>query len=240
MQSPVEQVYWDDESPPSQSLGRYIAISGNTGSGKSTLLANVTAEVWKFRKKVIGINERILHHPILKLMFRFPTEYSFFVQSNFALQRAVMLYRWLSLGYTVIIERSHLDDPLFVDHHFKQGHMTQEEYECYYHFSKTIIQKIPDPDIYVFLDASPALSMSRLAKSEKSGERPEEFPTEIVKLEFVEAWHTAFQDHFRKLTDEQSRGARFRSTTFMRFEAEKQSEEIARHIVESFLKLGTE
>lgn len=223
----LEPSYWDDD--PNKlitSSGNYIAVSGNTGAGKSTLVKAIRDQLRQVNHKTIGINERVLHHPLLKLMFHFPKDYSFFIQLNFALQRSIILHRWLSLGYTVVIERSHFDDRLFVEHHYQKGHISLKEYETYMALSDTLNEKLPEPDIYVFLSAAPSLSMARLRRSEDSGERPKEFPDEEVKYTFVEAWHRAYENHFNRLKQEQDEGLRFKNTKFLKWNAETATEDL--------------
>jgi deoxyadenosine/deoxycytidine kinase len=232
LEDQLDHIYWnDDVEVPITRHGQYVSISGNTGAGKSTLVKAIRDKLTLSNQKVIGINERVLHHPLLKLMFGFPQEYSFIIQLNFAIQRYAILYRWLSLGYTVVIERSHLDDPLFVKNHFQMGHISLNEYESYKNLTGILSNKLPEPDIYVFLSASPSLSMTRLKISEKLGERPEEFPDENVKSSFVEAWYEAFEEHFKKLVAEQQKGVRFKATKFLKWGAETETDFIANEVI---------
>lgn len=200
--------------------GRYIAVSGNTGAGKSTLVRGI----WKHlgveqQDDAAGINERVLHHPLLRLMFSRPKEYALFVQLNFLLQRHALLYHWLYSGRSVVIERSHVDDRLFVESHAVLGNISAEEVAAYDQVASVLRNKLPDPDLYIYLDAPPALSMERLRTSEEAGERPREFPDEDTKRMYVEAWYQKYSEHYIRLIDQKNAGVSFSRTRFVRYDA---------------------
>src|SRR5215203_5785127 len=192
--------YWNTnwEAVP-RGGGKYIAITGNTGVGKSTLVAAIADRLKALRYPTIGINERAIHHPLLPLMFRQPSRYAFGVQLNFLLQRHLMLSRWLELGYHVVIERSHLDDRLYMETHLDDGNVSSAEFKAYEVLFNTLSLRLPDPDCLIFLDASPETCIERLTASEQNAERPREFSDEISKEHFVHAWHRKFYQHFANL-----------------------------------------
>ncbi len=196
--------YWDVNSESTGS-GFYISVSGNTGAGKSTLLKLITSYLKnKNIKKIKTINERVLHHPLLQLMFKNPSEYSYLIQLNFLIQRIVLIKRWIELGYFVVIERSHLDDSLFIDHHLKKNHISAEEHSIYMSLSKNLINKhVPDPDIMILLDVDPEVSYQRICEAEENGERPKEFPNEKTKIEYIDSWSLLYIDFFKRLENEE-------------------------------------
>src|ERR1035441_6450776 len=103
------QIWSDEERVENSHAGIYVAVSGNTGSGKSALIDAVVRLAQQRNIPVIGVNEREIHHPYLRLMFSDPGSFAFPIQVNFLLQRYLVLLRHLKLGHVVIIERSHLD-----------------------------------------------------------------------------------------------------------------------------------
>src|SRR5207237_2524349 len=106
---------WNAEAPPvSQGPSVYVAISGNTGAGKTTLISHVVDQARGKGHAVIGIGERSLHHPYLPRMFFDPERYAFPIQVNFMLQRHLVLLRQFERRCSVVIERSHFDDEMFV------------------------------------------------------------------------------------------------------------------------------
>jgi deoxyadenosine/deoxycytidine kinase len=193
---------WDDHG-----LGRglpkgdYIAVSGNTGSGKSTLVRRLSEELRKHHDLVIGIDERSLHHPFVDLMFHDPYRYALGVQLNFLIQRHLMLQRWLEAGCSVVMERSHLDDHLFIDHHLAHSHISQEEHAAYNMIAAALHRRTPLPDALVCLSVDAETSMNRLAASEAAGERSREFPNDEVKRTFVTSWAARYKEFHRTVSE---------------------------------------
>ena len=229
--------YWNNDVSVSNSQrGKYVAISGNTGSGKSTLIRIIRDKAEQAAINAIDIDERALHHPLLVLMFHFPKEYGLLIQLNFLVQRHLMLYRWLNIGYTVVMERSHLDDKLFVDNLLDERCITEEEYEAYVRLANVLDNKIPEPDIYVYLDVKPEVSIRRLKISEEEGERPKEFPDEKTKLSFVSSWYQRYNTLYSKLVAEKRDGVGFGNTHFLQWDAETDVDFMASEVIK-LLKL---
>jgi len=221
---------WPDvgalKSPPPQ-RGVYVGITGNTGCGKSTLVRHLTQRLKLNNPLVVGINERSFHHPLLQAMFFSPRRFAFGVQVNFALQRHLAVYAWLEAGYTVIIERCHLDDPIFVRHHFRMGHISSTEYFAYRTLSHSFRARLRVPDILVCLDASAKLSQERVTMAENAGERPHEFPNEETKWEFISGWAKAYQRHFSMLERLRRISSHYSEMNVIRFDAQLSTESIA-------------
>ena len=211
--------------------GRYVAVSGNTGAGKSTLVEAVVRRARALNVPAVGVNERALHHPLLRLMFAEPEVYAFGVQLNFLLQRHMVLLRWLRLGHVVVIERSHLDDGLFMEQHFEMGHVTAGERAAYLGLLSALNRKIPFPDVFVCLDVKPEMSMRRLARSEELGERPREFPDEATKYEYVKAWYKRIDEFHRRLTAAPAAGGGQPSPVVLQRSAEQDTASLAEEVI---------
>ena len=225
--------YWNsDPAARLKPSGTYVAVSGNTGSGKSTLVTALSRHLRARGEQAIGINERVLHHPLLPLMFHRPQQYAFGIQLNFLLQRHLILKRWLELGFTVVSERSHLDDRLYMETHLDEGNVTKDELAAYDLLFTTLGRSLPDPDYYIFLDAPAQLSIQRLTAAAQAGERPEEFPDDTSRQIFVAQWQRRFRRHFEGLTAAQAQG-RFRETCFLTWPAETPTLIILEHITSS-------
>lgn len=211
--------------------GTYIAVSGNTGAGKSTLVSALAQALQPTVSSVVSVNERSLHHPLLQLMFQDPPTFAYGIQLNFLLQRHLCLLRWLSLGYVVVIERSHLDDCLFMETHLAQANISQAEMDAYQQLAHVLFQRIQDPDILVYIDVPPEISMHRLEQAELSGERPREFPNDVVKERFVHAWYRKYYQHIQQLKSDAKAGKRFQHTAFIDLDGRRPTAECVHEVL---------
>ncbi|KRV46479.1 hypothetical protein AQ490_11310 [Wenjunlia vitaminophila] len=181
--------------------GVYVAVSGNTSAGKSTLVERVRRELTERGTQAVGISERLFHHRYLPLMFSRSDTYAFPVQLSFMLERHLVLLRNLELGRVVVMERSHLDDGLFVAEHIETGSVQPDQAAAYRELSAVLHRRVPAPDVLVLMNPRPEVSLARLAAAEAAGERPREFPDEDAKRRWVHRWHELYVDlheEFRK------------------------------------------
>ena len=228
--------YWntDIELPTNTFRGKYIAINGNTASGKSTLINTIRYLSRNHSMKLMCINERVLHHPLMKLQFHKPKEYAYLLQLNFMIQRRLLLKRWLNLGYHVVVERCHVDDRMFMDHHLRQDNITIAAYEAFSLLDQTNELKLPDPDYYIFLDVPTEIALSRLQSSEKMQERPQEFPDTKTQKQLIEEWNRMYHQYYERLINEKRKLIRCTNTTFLKWSAVQEVNQMAKQIL-SFL-----
>lgn len=193
---------YDDSTPVvGTSLGVYIALSGNTCAGKSGLVEAVCDGAGRLGLPAIGISERLFHHPYLQLMFSRPERYAFPIQLSFMLERHMVLLRNLELARTVIIERSHFDDRMFLEEHRQANRISTAQVTAYDELARVLHARLPAPDVLVLMNPHPEVSLARLALAEQRGERPREFPSEATKEAWVLAWHRQYEslhDEFRR------------------------------------------
>jgi deoxyadenosine/deoxycytidine kinase len=232
---------WDDTEENGGARGVYVAVSGNTASGKSSLVQSVVALARRRGISLIGVNERELDHPYLHLMFSQPKTFAFPLQVNFMLQRHMVLLRHLGLGHTIMIERSHLDDEMFVCEHLSAGNISIEQYEAYRLLARSLHAKLPLPDIMILLQASVDLSLARIEHSENVGERPEEFPDQSAKERWVRRWHKLYAEFHQALQYRSTTDPLFARTLLLQRDAVTPTEDIATEVVsliENRLKAG--
>lgn len=184
---------------------RYIAISGNTGAGKSTLVKGLAGAIKARGGSVKAIDERSLHHPLLQKMFAEPEKYALAIQLNFLVQRHLVLTSAFAAGETVIIERSHRDDVLFVRDHYERRNISRQSLNAYLAISKQLHSTLPRPDVHIFLEVSPAVSFARVTEAEHHGTRPVEFPDDVAKRSYIASWHSRYQKFYRLVERENRR-----------------------------------
>jgi deoxyadenosine/deoxycytidine kinase len=223
---------WDLYLPPADRRGCYIAFSGNTASGKSSLIAELERRLRADGLDAVGVNERVLHHRYLPLMFARPRTFAFPVQLSFMIDRHMILTRNLvELGRTVLIERSHLDDVLFVQEHVDAGTITDAQYRSYLHLAEQLHAQLPAPDVLVLMNADPDLSLRRLAAAERRGERPAEFPDEGAKEAWVRRWHGRYLDLHQSFRDHGRDGGPLSGTKLVEIDPSDDLERIAADVL---------
>lgn len=227
---------WNDTLPSLEGgRGMYIAVSGNTGAGKSSLIRTVAQRASEHGRLVVGISERFFHRPYLRLMFAEPGRFAFPIQLQFMLQRHLVLLRHLGLGRTVIIERSHFDDDLFVRDHAEAGWISPAQLQAYRGLARVLHEKLPMPDVLVLINPEPQLSIARLRRAEDLGERPREFPSEEARQRWVFRWHELYcQLHadFRRLC---KTSPQFSGTILLEHNPESSIDRIAAEVLNAIL-----
>ncbi|MFL6137393.1 MAG: deoxynucleoside kinase [Frankiaceae bacterium] len=176
----------------------YVVVVGNTGAGKSTVVARLASDLFQDRS-VIGIDERTTHHPFLDRLFFEPHSFAFELQLNFMLQRVLIVKRWLQAGISVVMERSHLDDPIFIEHLLAFGLVDAAEYDVYQALWRVLAQRMPLPDAIVALEVPASTSLQRLTADEASGKRPREFVSEAHKERWLRAWGELYSARIAQL-----------------------------------------
>lgn len=177
----------------------YICVSGNSGAGKSTFVKLLAEHLIAKEAATIAIDEKSLHHPFISKLFFETASFGFEIQLNFMLQRAMLVRHWLSDGYNVVMERSHLEDLVFIRHLLKMGYVNPREHDAYLELWHCIDQRLPLPDLMIFLDVTPEISLARLHEDELTGRRPPEFPNEDTKHEWIHSWHRLYLDRIEEL-----------------------------------------
>jgi deoxyadenosine/deoxycytidine kinase len=204
---PSSQVWQPPAVNENAPKARYVCVTGNSGTGKSTTVSRLSKDLFH-DKPVIGIDERSTHHPFLDMLFNYPTNYAYELQLNFMLQRILIARRWLASGTNVIMERSHLDDPIFVAYLRSQNLITDHEQAVYLDLWTALNARTPIPDALVILMASPEVSISRVTDAENNDLRPREFRSEQHKVDWITGWSKLYAERTAALARDQIYGDR--------------------------------
>lgn len=173
----------------------YICLSGNSGVGKSTLLKRLSASLFKNDPHTIAVDEKSVHHSLLPYLFDDTSNYGYLIQLNFMIQRALLIKSWLDKGFNLVMERSHLEDHIFINFMLKSDYINTEQHDAYMSLWKSINKLVNEPDIIAFINYPAEHSITHLNDDEMHGIRPEEFPDEDVKAKWIKGWHAEYQ-HF--------------------------------------------
>lgn len=161
----------------------YIAIEGVIGVGKTTL-----ARLLQPAFQSALLLEVFEENPFLSDFYADRERYAFQTQIFFLLSRYHQQRRTvqevLASGVSLISDYTFEKDSLFA-----RINLHGDELEMYYRVHEALAEKIPPPDLIVYLRASPGVLMQRIASRDRSYERNMEF-------EYIAQLHGVYEDFF--------------------------------------------
>ena len=191
----------------------FLVIEGNIGAGKTTF-AKMLGEEYDAKL----ILERFAENPFLPKFYSDPDKYSFPLELSFLADRYGQLKRELT-------ERDLFHQHTIADYYFMkslifaQNTLAQDEYNLYRNFFDIIYERLPKPDLFVYLHLSEEQLLVNIRKRGREYEQSidadylkkiregyftfftqqSDFPVLIVDtsaLDFV-----AYSEHYRLLRD---------------------------------------
>ncbi len=166
----------------------YLIIEGNIGSGK-TSLTNRIARDFGARE----ILERFGDNPFLPKFYNEPDKYAFPLEMAFLADRYNQLnknIRDFELFSTFLVADYYFMKSLI----FAQNTLNDDEYQLYQQFFKIIYDKLPKPDLYVYLH----LDVENLLRNIRK--RGREFEQNI-KPEYLEKISQGYFNFFKQQQD---------------------------------------
>lgn len=181
----------------------YLVIEGNIGAGKTSLVKMIARD---FGARMLL--EQFKDNPFLSRFYENQEKYAFPLEMSFLAER----YRQLNVYFN---EFERLSSFLVSDYYFAKSlifarnTLTDDEFRLYQQFYDMLCEKIPKPDLYVYLHADTEILLRNIDRRNRSYEQniqPEylekinegysrfhdaadEFPVlllDITKLDFVE------------------------------------------------------
>jgi len=166
----------------------YLVIEGNIGAGKTTL-AQMIGE--KFQAKLVL--EQFADNPFLPKFYENQEHYSFPLEMAFLAERYNQLNRELS--HFELFSPFTISDYYFMKSLiFAQNTLQADEYTLYRQFFTIIYDKMPRPDLYVFLHKDNDLLLKNIAL------RGRNYETYITK-EYLEKIAQGYFSYFRQQND---------------------------------------
>jgi deoxyguanosine kinase len=169
-----------------RAAGRYIAVEGPIGVGKTALARRLATE---FGSRLLL--EQVEENPFLKKFYEDPEKHAFQTQLFFLLER----YRQQrELGQLDLFEHGTVADYLFAkDGIFAGITLSPDEFHLYQQIFQLLDQRLPRPDLVIYLEARPEILVRRLRKRDRDFERK-------ITQEYLEKLTEAFRDYFYNYT----------------------------------------
>lgn len=166
----------------------YLVIEGNIGAGKTTL-AQMISE--KYQTKLVL--EQFADNPFLPKFYENQDQYSFPLEMAFLAERYNQLNRELS--HFDLFSPFTISDYYFMKSLiFAQNTLQPDEYNLYRQFFTIIYDKMPKPDLYVYLHKDADLLLKNIAL------RGRTYETYITK-EYLDKITQGYFGYFKQQTD---------------------------------------
>jgi len=175
-------------NPTNRSLSMYIAIEGVIGVGKTTL-----ARLLQPRFDAELLLEIFEENPFLSDFYADRTRYAFQTQIFFLLSRYRQQHNtvpeMLSTGKSLLADYTFTKDALFAG-----INLEGDELAMYHKVHEALGEKIPKPDLLVYLQASTDVLMQRIAFRDRPYERK-------MERSYIDELNHAYEDFFSKPYD---------------------------------------
>lgn len=152
----------------------FIVIAGNIGSGKSTLTKHIS-EYLGFKPYYEPVKE----NKYLELYYKDMERYGFTMQIYLLSARFRQHQQVLWNQENVVQDRSIYEDVIFAKMVHDQGNMSDLDFETYINIFSDMSNFLRQPDLMLFLDATPEKCMERI--KERGRECEKGLPIEYLK-----------------------------------------------------------
>jgi len=170
-----------------RTTGRYIAVEGPIGVGKTALARRLATE---FGARLLL--EQVEENPFLRRFYEDPERHAFQTQLFFLLER---YRRQRELGQLELFSQGIVADYLFAkDGIFASVTLGADEFQLYQQIFQMLDQRLPRPDLVIYLEARPEVLLRRLRKRGRDFERG-------ITPEYLERLTEAFRDYFHRYTE---------------------------------------
>jgi deoxyadenosine/deoxycytidine kinase len=161
---------------------RYIVVEGPIGVGKTSMVEMLGVE---FGSR--AVLENVIENPFLPKFYRNPETYAFQTQMFFLLSR---YQQQKELSQQDLFNQSLICDYLFAkDRIFASVNLDEDELILYQQIYSLLDQRIPKPDLVIYLQAPTEVLQHRIKMRGRSFERD-------ISSEYIEAVNNAYNSFF--------------------------------------------
>lgn len=148
-------------------MKKFVAIAGNIGVGKSTLVKMLCDQMgWD------PFYEPVTQNPYLADFYANMSAWAFHSQVFFLSHRLRSHFNLAGHPNSVIQDRSVYEDAeIFAHNLYKQGNISDRDYQTYRDLYETAIQFLPPPDLVIYLRASVETLQNRISQRGRDYER---------------------------------------------------------------------
>lgn len=165
---------------------RFVGVAGNIGVGKSSLTARL-AEALEWEP----FYEANAENPYLADFYQDMERWSFHSQCFFLSRRLQHHRQLLDHPGSVIQDRTVYEDAeVFARNLYRQGHMSERDYETYHALYVGVAAFLPPPDLLIYLRARVGTLVERIAMRGRAYERQISIDYLTLLNDLYESWIT--------------------------------------------------
>ncbi|MEG1634065.1 MAG: deoxynucleoside kinase [Rikenellaceae bacterium] len=167
----------------------YIAVSGNIGSGKTSLV-----EMLSERLNVKPYFEQI-DNPYLDDFYRDMNRWAFNLQICFLGKKIQQLFDIVECKEDIIQDRTIYEEAyVFVANLNDMGLISHRDYDTYINIFNLLADKVPKPDVVIYLKASVPILLSQIYKRGRDYEMS-------IQPEYLERLNMLYEQWINKIYD---------------------------------------
>ncbi|GAB4573492.1 MAG: deoxynucleoside kinase [Anaerolineae bacterium] len=172
------------ESPSYGTVKRFVGVAGNIGVGKSSLTGMLSNALgWE------PFYEANAENPYLADFYQDMERWSFHSQIFFLSRRLQHHRQLVDHPGSVLQDRTVYEDAeIFAQNLYRQGHMSQRDYETYRALYEGVSAFLPPPDLLIYLRARVGTLVERIAMRGRSYERQISIEYLTLLNELYENW----------------------------------------------------
>ena len=186
-----------------ENFPRFIVISGLIGVGKSVLTKKLAALL-----EYEPIYEPVEDNSYLEKFYKDPHKWAYPMQ-EFLKHRRFAAYQFASWGIRhgrfkgVVLDRSIHEDTVFAEINHKIGTIHGLNWATYLQGFQDFMTFLPEPDVYVYLDASPEVCHQRILDRKRPQESTSKFEGDEeqagIPLDYLRTLHQGYQDWLKEI-----------------------------------------
>jgi deoxyadenosine/deoxycytidine kinase len=173
---------------------RFIVVSGIIGVGKSTLTEQL-AQLLGYK----AIFEPVDSNPYLARFYEDPKTWAYPMQ-EYLKHRRFASYQFAAWGIScgefegVVMDRSIHEDTVFAEINKRVGNIDALNFQTYLRGFQDFQTFTPEPDLYVFLDASPETCKKRIAARDRPEEAGMDGEEGGIPLDYLRELHKGYME----------------------------------------------
>jgi len=178
---------------------KFIVVSGIIGVGKSTFTERL-AQLLGYR----AIFEPVEDNPYLGKFYEDPKTWAYPMQEHLK-HRRFAAYQFAFWGLRcgefpgVVMDRSIHEDTVFAQINNEEGNIHDLDWKTYLSGFQDFQAFMPEPDLYVFLDAAPETCKKRIAARDRPEEAKMGDDEGGIPLSYLQRLHRGYQDWLQQI-----------------------------------------